>query len=120
MKRKKLKVTKVPILNSEYSVYILQGKKEKAFSWIKSYYGKSDISINDFEGFRGRVFYHHGYFPVIYLISTRHKYATLAHEAVHAINYIWEDIGEKCKEEVYAHSVGAIVFAIENKGKKRT
>lgn len=115
--KNKLKVIKVPILNRDYCVYILQGKKEKALKWLVSYYGDADLSIDDFENYRGRTFYKKGCYPVIYLITTKHKYSTLAHEAVHAIDYIWKYIGENNKDEVYAHSVGAVVFAIEGSKK---
>jgi NADPH-dependent curcumin reductase CurA len=36
-------------------------------------------------------------------------YATLSHEAVHAIDFIFNAIGSKDRDEVFAHSVAAIV-----------
>ena len=117
----KLKRLKVPILNNEYFVYVLWGNVDKALQFMKSYYGDKTLTKDMFNGCRGRTFYCEGCYPVIWVNTKIHFYASLAHEATHAINYIWEQIGEKVKDEVYGHSVGAIVREVcKLKRKKRT
>lgn len=117
-----IKKIKVPILNDEYFVYVLFGDEIKACDWLRDYFDDRKLDLDDFRGFRARCFYKQGFYPVIYCAVKEHLYASLAHEAIHAINYIWRDIGETEKEEVYAHSVGAVVYAVEKfmkpKGKR--
>ncbi len=115
--RKTLKTIKIPILNSEYSVWVLWGDKNKALKWIRKELEDKNINFDDL-GYRGRTFNHTGYHPVIYIAVETHFYATVAHEAIHAIDFIWDFIGEKQKGgEIYAHSIGAIVNGVEKKRK---
>ena len=112
-KREKIEKIKIPILNDEYFVYVLFGNEMKVCDWLRGYFDDRKLDLDDFQGFRARCYYKKGCYPVIYCLSKKHLYASLAHEAIHAVNYIWRDIGETEKEEVYAHSIGAIVYAVE-------
>lgn len=109
---KKIKKVKVPILNNEYFVYVLWGNKVRVIKWINSYFGEK-YHYSFIDDCRGKTFYQHGYYPVIFINTQIHFFATLAHEAVHALNYIWEDIAEESKNEIYAHSVGAIIRIVK-------
>jgi len=119
MVRKLEKIT-VPILNDEYKVYVLMGDKKEAEKFVSSYH-KHDCHIG--EWFRGIFFYQSGYHPVIYLNLRKnddHFWATLAHEATHVVKQIFDEIGEHESNEIFAHSVGAIVYAVEKHLKKKS
>jgi hypothetical protein len=65
---------------------------------------------------RGEVYRQANYNPVIVMNikpDHEHFWATLTHEAIHAIDHIWEMIGEHSYGEVYAHSVGAVIAGVE-------
>jgi hypothetical protein len=49
--------------------------------------------------------------------KTPTEIATLVHESVHAIEYIFESLGEKTNGEVFAHSIAAIVRTVLKSGK---
>jgi len=115
MKKDKLYKIEVPILNEEYSVYVLWGSPEKARNWLAKYFGDKSLTVEDFAGWRGRTFYKRECMPVIWVSTHKYFWASLAHEAVHAIEYIWEYVGEKDVREIYAHSVGAVVRAVQDK-----
>jgi hypothetical protein len=105
---------KVPILNDEYVVWVLWGKDEIVEKWLKRWY-ENDVTI-DYEQFkhnRGCCYYHPKYNPVIVMHTKEEFYATLSHEAVHAINQIFNFIGESSRGEIFAHCVGAVVRAVE-------
>lgn len=66
----------------------------------------------DYEGNRGLTYYESDCHPVIALPrkpKTAEEFGTLAHEAVHAVNHVFDHIHEYSRDEVFAHSVGAIV-----------
>lgn len=111
LKGKKLKTIKVPILNDEYFVYVLLGNKKQVVEWVNGYYEESysEKSLD----VRGKTFYQRGLYPSIWVGTEDHFWATLAHEAIHAVQYIFDEIGEGRTDEVFAHSVGAIVYAVE-------
>jgi len=116
----------VPVLNSEYTVYVMLGDKKWACKSLKKWIEDDTIVIESFERIRGRCVTREGYLPHIYIAlkpTDPHFWSTVSHEAVHAINFIWKVIGETSKDEVYAHSVGAIVFAVgqllKNEKKKK-
>jgi hypothetical protein len=50
--------------------------------------------------------------------KTPEQIGTLAHEAVHAIDYIFTAMGQNDYGEVFAHSVGAVVREVLNTVKK--
>jgi len=114
-KQSKLFEKKVPILNDEYFVYVIWGDVNKARNFVNSYYC-GDFSVDTFFC-RGKCFYQKDLHPVIWLNSKKHKWATLAHEAVHAVRFIWDYLDEDYIGEPFAHSVGAIVYALERKDK---
>ena len=77
---------------------------------------EQEINPGILQGVRGRTFWRSNYHPFIYLdISPqdKHFFSTLAHEATHAIDYIYEYVGEKPGGEVYAICIEAIVHAVE-------
>lgn len=104
---------KVPILNDEYYVYILVGNIKKSVRFLVSYFEDKTITEEDFENKRGKTWFQNGCQPVIWIGIHDHFMSTLSHEAVHAINFIWEYVGEQNKDEVYANAVGAVVNGVE-------
>lgn len=110
MKRKEIEI---PILNDEYKVIFTWGT-EKEIKKVLTYRGHSLNAKNlILDGLRGQCFYKQGFHPVIAMPSfpkTNAEIGTLAHEAVHAILEIFKNIGqENIDNEVFAHSVGAVV-----------
>lgn len=115
---KKKEIT-VPILNDEYKVIVCFGNQkqiEKTLKrWGHTLYNNEVLNYN-----RGNVFHTNGCHPVIVLPrfpKTSIEIGTLAHEAVHAVGYIFSMIGQQQAEEVYAHSVSAIVRNVLKKMK---
>ena len=103
----------IPILNDEYKVIVCWGTPAKIRKVLLSWHhpiGELDSSLLNH---RGVCFYHKDCHPVIALPSYPRKpaeIATLAHEAVHAIDDIMQKINETpTRGELFAHSVGAIV-----------
>ncbi len=112
----KAREVRIDILNSEYKVIVVFGGAKEIGKVLKAYHYPEDITHYDLEqmltDMRGRTFYHKSCYPVIALPKrpkTPEQVATLAHEAVHAIQHIFESIGEPSRDEVFAHSVGAVV-----------
>lgn len=104
---------KVPILNDEYFVYVIWGDLKKCIAYINKVFGEH-FEEDEFKNKKGKCFY--SFYkhdcplaPVIWLKESDEMVATLAHEAVHAMNETFEYIGETESSEVFAHSVGAIV-----------
>lgn len=98
----------IPILNHEYKVVVCWGKNlEKTIE--KWGYKDWDFEFNR----RGETLSGINLHPVIVLYrapDTPEYIGTLAHEAVHAINAIFDYIDEGNRNgEVFAHSVGAAV-----------
>lgn len=108
----------IPILNDTYKVIVLISDKasyiqEKLKSWG---YNDTDRINGHLDGRQGVTFRHEGCHPVIAVpdVRTPQQVGTLAHEAVHAVHYIFEMISETNLDEVFAHSVGAIVRSTLN------
>lgn len=100
----------VPILNNEYKVIVCWGK-EKEVNKVARGWGHKKAAI-DLTNFRGQTYYTKDCHPVIALPKfpkTPEQIGTLAHEAVHAVNNIFDKVGESKTDEIFAHSVGAIV-----------
>lgn len=114
-----MKHIEVPILNDEYHVDVYWNyTAEQAIKEARIIFKDDTIPDNCFDDNRGRCLSRDNYHPAIFIIiptSDKHFHATLAHEAVHAIDYIWVDIGEKTGDEIFAHSVGAVVAAVTKK-----
>jgi len=114
----KNKYYQVPILNDEYWVYVCVGrdysdltkKLEKHFDDIHD----SNLAPDAFWDKRGRILRKKGYAPYIFVnlntCKTKNEiFATLAHESCHAIDEIFNMIGDNNRDELFAHSVGAVV-----------
>lgn len=113
------KPIEIPILNTEYSVYVLLPQPQVK-EWLQNYFEDKWIKMSDNN--RGEVYRRTGYNPVIVMNiqpGDEHFWATLAHESIHAIDHIWEMIEENSYGEVYAHSVGAVVAGVEQFIKKQ-
>lgn len=109
----------IPILNHEYRVYFTWGTFDEVKKILKKHQYPMDRIEEEatFDG-RGSCFHAKGCHPVIAmpcLPETPEEIGTLAHEATHAINDIWNKISENSMHECYAHSVGAIVRTVLNK-----
>jgi len=114
MKSKHIQEVEVTILNDQYKVYLFICDEEYIRKYVLGYFGDDfDFSSVNTQQ-QGLTFYRWGLHPVIWIRKgVKVKYSVLAHEAVHAINFIWEYIKEETKDEVYAHSIEAIVRALE-------
>lgn len=107
----KSKSVVIPILNSEYKVIVVMGDekllKKVAKVW---YYPDFPIPLGDR---RGGCYNRSDCHPIIHLPrkpKTPTEIGTLTHEAVHAINHIFDKIQEGNRNtESFAHSVGAVV-----------
>ena len=116
---------KIPILNDEYWVDLVWGDPKQQLKFARKKFKDETITKNWFgiEVDRGYVLRRPNYCPLIVMHigpQDKHFWATLAHEAVHAIDQIWEMIEENTKRhEVFAHSVGAVVAAAESYLRKK-
>lgn len=102
----------IPILNNEYKVIVCFGNEKFIKKVLHSWGHKPADMLLDMERRRGLCYYTKGCHPVIALPrfpKTAEEIGSLAHEAVHAVGYIFQAIEQNSAEEVYAHSVGAIV-----------
>ena len=111
--KRKYHYLEVPILNNEYWVYVIWGDKDRCIKFLKKHFEDVYFTEADFDGIRGKCFSRKGYHPVIYLVDPKH-WGTVAHEACHAVQRIWDYIGEESFGEVYAASVGAIVRRVSD------
>lgn len=112
----------IPVLNKDFKVVFTWGEPEEVKKVLKKYnYPVDEVTKDHFRG-RGICFDCGGCYPIIALPKfpkTSEEIATLAHEAVHAVDYIFETIGEENGGEVFAHSVSAIVEKVLIDGKKK-
>jgi hypothetical protein len=100
----------VPILNDEYYVVVCWGNAKEVEKILKRWY-YTNYENPDMDT-RGLCFWNTGCFPVIALPrkpKTSEELATLAHEACHAVENIFDKIGEPIGGEIFAHSVGSVV-----------
>jgi hypothetical protein len=112
---------KVPILNDEYWVTVCWGECDAEAWRILKTLTDGCADPCDIDG-RGAMWAHQGwkYQPVIYICESTTSarfFSTLAHESAHCINALWDKLGERSKEEIFAYSVGAIVYAVEKQVK---
>lgn len=117
-KKSKPKSVVVSILNDEYVVHVHWCNASQILRIARRHFEDEEITKSWFEGVRGKTMKKKSYNSLIWIdlpITDKHFLSTVAHEAVHAVNFIWEDIGEEIKDEAYAHSVAAIVHAVEKK-----
>jgi hypothetical protein len=112
MKREKI----IPVLNSEYKVIFTWGNPEEIGKVLKSWGHKEHAVLGGVEDRRGVTFHSMGFHPVIAMPrkpKTPTEIGTLAHEATHAVNYIYDMLGEDYRNsELFAHSVGAVVRGV--------
>lgn len=102
----------IPILNNEYPVIVCWGDTKFIKQVLKKYGHKYDDEDFNWDKYGGRFFGLEGKDGVIVLPKkpkTPEEVGDLAHEAVHAVKYIFDHVEEKSIDEVFAHSVGAIV-----------
>jgi hypothetical protein len=107
------KYIEVPILNNQWKAIVCWGKPSEVIKVLKAWgYPKDEFQANCFDRNRGVCFMNPDCHPVIALPRkprTAEEYGTLAHEAVHAVESIFESINQPIGDELFAHSVGAIV-----------
>lgn len=108
----------VPILNHEYKVVVCWGNLKQLRAVLLDHYYQGDYHNksyleNETVNRRGVTFKQARCHPVIWIdanIPATDAIGTLSHEAVHAVDCIFNDIDETLHHsEIYAHSVGAIV-----------
>lgn len=102
------------LLNSEYWVAVYIGKDEKKLQkLLDKHFEKREFEVS-WDYSRGKCYVLSNFAPFI-AVNTKHCknlgkiYATLAHEAVHAVNFTFETIGANYNDEIFAHSVSAIL-----------
>ena len=112
------KYIKIPILNDQYFVIFVSGKQNRVQKILKKFhypdYDDPDV-IGRFEKSQGITFLRDECHPVIAMPAPPlepAEIATLAHEAVHGVGYIFEHIGERLDGEAFAHSIGAVVRTV--------
>lgn len=105
----------IPILNDEYKVIVIFGDPKQISKTLKDWNHDERVTGGNVEDRRGVCFYTKGCHPVIAMPrkpKTPAEYGTLAHESVHAVEYIFESISEHRVGELFAHSVGAVVRGV--------
>lgn len=111
----------VPILNHEYKVVVCWDTIPKAKKLMKDWGYNKPVEQHDLDGRRGVTFYDKDCAPFILLPAfpkTPEQIGTLAHEAVHAVMDIFIKVDERNYDEVFAHSVGAVVREVLSLKKK--
>jgi len=113
MKKKKFKKVRIPILNDEYFVYVIWGDEKKRLKWLRWYFDDDSIIPDDWPLNRATTHFNKKGMPVINIHDHKYFYAELAHEAVHAVDWIFNYINDGNRGELFAHSVGAVIRAVE-------
>ena len=112
----------IPILNNEYKVIVSWGDLKYTKNLMRIWGYKDPAEQKDLDNRRGVCFYNKECVPVIVLPrfpKTAEEIGTLAHEAFHAINNIFEKLDEPIHDEVFAHSIGAVVRQVLSVKKKK-
>lgn len=107
----------INILNNEYKVIVCWGDSKYVNKILTSWHHDKQDMEDHFKTKRGMTFYKQDRHPVIALPKRPTKpdeIATLSHEAVHAVFNIFDKIDERSYDEVFAHSVGAVVRQVLN------
>lgn len=102
----------IPIINNEYKVIVCWGNSKQIEKVLNDWGHKRDDTRSQLTDRRGICFYAKDCHPIIALPhrpKTPAEIGTLAHEASHAVMNIFEKLGEESSDEVFAHSVGAVV-----------
>lgn len=111
----KAKEIVVPILNNEYKVIVCFGGYPEVKRVLKRWNYNRELTTMEFENRRGICFYEHSCHPVIAMPrrpKTPEEIGTLAHESCHAIEDIMGKIKQPLGDEIFAHSVGAVVRTV--------
>ena len=112
------KTVLIPILNNEYKVVVCLGDMKYLRKTLVRYNYNPETVTESFlaeqtENRLGVTFRENRCYSVIWVnsdLSANDSIGTLAHEAVHAVDFIFEAIDENMyHSEIFAHSVGAIV-----------
>ena len=99
----------------DFTVLVITGDYEKALRFVAWKFEEEDLNHIDNYGYeaRGKTFMRGGYVPVIWIPRrpvTAQEHGTLAHEAVHAVKFMFQWAGVSTDEdEVFGHAVGHIV-----------
>lgn len=108
----------VPIFNHEYKVVVCWGDLKHLHKTLLDHHYNPDHVTKTFlkeqtEERRGVTFRGHRCYSTIWINANLPVYealGTLAHEAVHAVDFTFQAIDEDLiHSEIFAHSVGAIV-----------
>lgn len=108
----------IPILNHEYKVVVCWGDLIHLKKTLTEHHYNPDNITKTFleeqaDKRRGVTFREHLCYPTIWIganLPASEAIGTLAHEAVHAVDFIFEALDENMyHSEIFAHSVGAIV-----------
>lgn len=102
----------------DFDVLCVVGQYEKAMRYIRWKFEEPNLSDDYFDvGYepRGRTFFRPGYVPVIWIPKKprgAREYATLAHEAHHAVSHMMDWAGLRRNddtEEVITHAMAHII-----------
>ena len=107
----------VPIFNNEYKIIVCWDSLLNARKLMKQYGYVDLITEQRMEGMRGLSFYGKDCYPFIMLPKfprTAEEIGTLAHEATHAVDYIFDAINHKknMADEIFGNAVGAVVRTV--------
>lgn len=111
-----VKKFQIPIFTEEYKVCVVVGSREKIKKELVKYTEYSPIIIErDFIG-RGIAYdLFPDKHPIIAIdgsLPVAIAFATIAHESIHAVNFIIEYLGITDRDEFLAHSVSAILRVV--------
>lgn len=115
LKKNENKEIVVPILNDEYKIIVCWGDSKYINKIVKSWKHERDDVNEQLLNRQGVCFYAKECHPIIALPKkpkTSEEIGTLAHEAVHAVTNIFDKIEETSNDEIFAHSVGAVVRGV--------
>lgn len=105
----------VPILNNEYKVIVCWGTLAYTRQLMRDWGYEELAEQKHLDSTRGVCFHSKECHPFIVLPhfpKTAEEIGTLAHEAFHAVDDILEKIGRVYNDEIFAHSIGAVVRSV--------
>ncbi len=107
--KKHIHAIRIPILNDEWAVYVIWGEQKTKLKWLRWHFDDDSLIDDWWSQNRAITHYKEQYIPVINIIDSKYFYAEIAHEACHAIDFIFKQISDDNRGELFAHSVGAVV-----------
>lgn len=103
----------IAVLNSDYKVVVVYGGKKTIAKALKRRHWDRDAQEYARSSHtRGTTYWRPDRYPLIALPrkpKTNVELGTLAHEACHAVQHIFEFIQQEVGGEIFAHSVAAVV-----------